>query len=590
VLTATVEVEKSSATAMVRMPKLLMLVCVGLAALSGWFVPAGLAGPPKPLDRSTDPFGDPLPPECLIRIGTIRWQEGGPISALAYSPDGTLVASSGFGRNVSEPSINLWDVASGRPIRRLDGQAGHHLGGAFSPNGRLLAAVNGDGTIRVWNVATGIECRRFRIAQDSSWGNNVAFAPDGKTLASGTLEGPICFLDLESGKERLRLRGHEGPVFDVVFSPDGKLLISSGQDQVVRLWDPISGRSLGELTEHHGSLALSPDGKQLALWDSRSITIRIWDLEMKKEGEPLRAGPGIKDLAFSPDSAHLLTCSADDVRLWNLAGRREVVEARKRCRGVSCAAFAPTGKKLATGGTDCRIRIWETATDREFFPAENRHEGPVLSLAIASDGKVLASGSADETVRLWDLAAGRAIRAWNPGNGEVGVVAFWPRHPLLLTGGKRPPLRFWDLQKGKQEQPWSDPNLSYRLGTNVRGLAYSADGNRLLVTNQWCYVLEAPTGRLLRDLSHGEGVPALSPDGCNVATINVPKGRPLPPALVAKLARAGCCGPFEIEDPEPPLALWNVALGARVHRLQGPKAGAVGHFRFVFSLMGRGSP
>jgi WD40 repeat protein len=542
-----------------------LAVSLVLAGTLEWAGPPARAEPPGQAAPDVDRFGDPLPADCLARMGTARFRTGYGVRTLAFSPDGSLLAS-GYG--------DLWDVPSGRLLRTFPG------GGpvAFSPNGKLLAGMDTTKAIRVWEAATGKEHRCFRRDKGDSWGNNIAFSPDGKTLASGTIEGPIFLWDLDTGKERIRLRGHEGPVFDVRFSPDGKVLMSSGEDQAVRLWDPTSGRDLGKLTEHHGSLALSPDGKRLALWDWHTSNIRIWDMDKKIECDPLRTKGGVKDLAFSPGGRHVLACDGEAARLWGIASHCEAVDARKSHRGVLCAAFSPDGKRVATAGEDGRIRLWEGDTDREVQPLEHVHEGPVFSIAVAPDGKVVASGSADETVRLWDLASGRELRAWNPGHLEVRAVAFWPRHKWLVTAGRNGPFRFWDPQTGKEERPWSDRNDSYRYHGDVWKFAFSADGKTLLVSTTWSYLVEAATGRLHREVAPSpiSWTPALSPDGRVVATINVPRRTRLPPALAAFCAGA-------IIDREPPFALWDATVGGRLRWLDIPDGVAPNKMCFAFS-------
>jgi len=209
-------------------------------------------------------------------------RHGSSVNSVAFSPDGTTLASGSQGTTIS-----LWDVGSGESIRELNGHSSSVLSVAFSPDGKTLASGSDDETIYGMWAAERISgnCAAILLGSVSS----VAFSPDSKTLASGSRDNTIRLWDVSAAfnprvgsGESIREWELWSAVLSVAFSPDGKTLASGYPNDTIRLWDVGSGKSLRVLSGHSfhvNSVAFSSDGETLAS-GSGDNTIRLWDVNL----------------------------------------------------------------------------------------------------------------------------------------------------------------------------------------------------------------------------------------------------------------------------------------------------------------------
>jgi WD40 repeat protein/serine/threonine protein kinase len=247
---------------------------------------------------------------------------------LAFSPDGKWLATVEEGKRVK-----VWDVArlragGGNPVFRTLDNGELIQSVAFSCDGKL--AVGGYGFfVRVWDVATGREIHKLR---DHNWViNSVAFSPDGRSLASGSVDSTVRIWEVDTGKELVCLQPqHEGAVTAVAFSPVGGLLASGSRDRTVRVWDVKTWKLLHLLRDPTGgveSVAFSADGRFLA-WGGTDATVKVADLDPKRAGgvsPPIHTLCGhkswIRSVAFSPDPNHPRIASASQdgtVKIWSV--------------------------------------------------------------------------------------------------------------------------------------------------------------------------------------------------------------------------------------------------------------------------------
>jgi WD40 repeat protein/energy-coupling factor transporter ATP-binding protein EcfA2 len=328
------------------------------------------------------------------------------VGAVAFSPDGQTLASASDDR-----TVRLWQTAAVQPAV-LTGHSDGVGGVAFSPDGKTLATASLDRTLRLWDAATG-KPRGKPLRAKGAW--DVTFSPTGGVLASagGQDDNTVRLWDPATGKARSRLVGHRGPVWDVAFSPDGRTLASGSADRTLRLWDVATGRLRGRPLKGHTdgvrAVAFSPDGKTVAS-GSDDRTVRLWDVATgRPRGKPLTGhSDWVTGVAFSPDGKTLASTSFDGtVRLWDPeTGTAKGKPLKGHTDAVADVAFSPDGKLLATAGFDHTVRLWERS-GKPLGPLFG-HRRQVWDVAFSPDSKRLASASEDHTVRIWNLT----VDAW----------------------------------------------------------------------------------------------------------------------------------------------------------------------------------
>jgi len=275
---------------------------------------------------------------------------------------------------------------------------------AFSPDGTLLASGCTGKSVWIWRVEDGECLGIWKGHTDEVW--SVAFSPDGETLASGSRDGTVRLWKVSNGISLCALQEHARPipVTSVAFSPDGRILASGAGDNVVRLWAVSGGDLLRTFKEHQRSVltvAFSPDGAILAS-GSGDDAVCLWRVA---DGTLLRAlkGWGGQSVTFSPDGEMLAAGARDGkVRLWRVADGNLLCTLDGHTDSVRSVAFSPDGKILASGSWDGKVRLWQVA-DGNLLRTLRKDMFGVNGVAFSPDGAVLAYATSGSAVRLWGV-------------------------------------------------------------------------------------------------------------------------------------------------------------------------------------------
>jgi WD40 repeat protein/serine/threonine protein kinase len=298
---------------------------------------------------------------------------------------------------------------------------------------------------------------------------HVAYAPDGKMLASAGKDRMVRLWEVASGRRLATLRGHSDEVNWVAFSPDGKTVATASEDRTVRLWDVGTRRETHRfppLPTEAVAVAFSPDGKLLAAGAADGI-VRFWDLPSCHEREPLKADRGrIEFLTFSPKGKHLAT-AAGEAAVWEVAtGRLLLHWGPKHANDFfTSVEFAPQGRDIAVA-SDRNVDLRElTGGDVRF--SFGGHTEKIQSVAFASEGRLLATGGDDGSVRLWSAGTGRMTNHFTGHTGRVWSVAFAPDGRTLASGGADGVVRLWDTGSLPNRTTLPTAAVSSRVGAAV---------------------------------------------------------------------------------------------------------------------------
>ncbi|WP_210581934.1 helix-turn-helix domain-containing protein [Streptomyces sp. GESEQ-4] len=392
---------------------------------------------------------------------------------ITSEPDAaSLLAAHAYRASPSAEATASLFAAASLPLKsRLGGHTGWVTSVAFSPDGRTVATGSMDHTARLWDIAKG----KTRVSLDHSNGlRSVAFSPDGQTLATGSVDETTRLWDVRSGKLRTTLASRND-VVSVAFSPEGKILATGEVDGVVRLWDAVTGKARGTYSGHSDavtSVAFSPDGQTLAT-SSDDATTRLWDTITGRSRilpDPLDS---VTSVAFSKDGRTLAGVATNRVRLWDVATGKPKRTLTGDFGDLTSVAFSPDGRSLAVGSEQGAAQLLDSATGATRTTLTG-HTHAVDAVAFSPDGRTLATASRDKTARLWKVETVAPQTVLKGHTDVVTALAFSPDRRILIAAD-REEVRLWDVDTEKTRRTFNSGNIK-------RAIALSRDGRTLAVS------------------------------------------------------------------------------------------------------------
>jgi len=432
------------------------------------------------------------------------------VTALVFSPDGTLLASGSW-----DGTVKVWELASGR--LRWTGRHTKQVNRVvFSLNGTLLASGGDDATIRLWEVSSGMELQTLAQPEPVSV---LAWSPAAALLASGDRVGTIRLWALTrvSAVCVQEQQGHAAWIEGLSFAPDGRTLASASYDRTVKLWTLVPWQAHNTLSIQGWMrrVVWSPDGRILATCSFDRI-IRLWDGETYHFLLALqRHTAAVYDLAFTADGSCLLSVSEDGALcVWEVA----TWQCSHMLRGYTGTLYDvdwnADHSRIASMGSDGVINIY-TVADGTLHRALSSNTNIMVGLGWSADGRWLATSKMGNMIALWDTQSGAQSRELSDPDNPKGVfygVAWHPNGQQLAAGTASHGILIWDVTTGgriRSEAP---------VPTRIRFVAWRPDGQQVAGggDNGVVYVWDANNGTLRQQFTGNGGMItaiAWSPDG-----------------------------------------------------------------------------
>jgi WD40 repeat protein len=526
-----------------------------LVAGLGLITTTSRAEPPRPApEPRRDLYGDPLPPDALARLGSIRWRHRDDSNTSVYavpSPDGRLVATRNFVQ-AGTAWVRVWELSDGRPVCAVPWESTFTDFG-FTPDGSRLVLLLPGGVVRFHDPRTGKLLAESKPAGDkhrADWPQQLT--ADGRWVVTHG-KGPGLTLtevvaDPDARRHEVQLEPHAAKLdfHRLRFAVDGHTLTGAdelaGKRPLFARWDVRTGKLLGktpiDMPAYSVCFALSPDGKRFAAWRygvKPHDELLDWDTETGAKVVEFEGGDrkGYGTIRFSTDGKRVAadvarTDAGIVARVWELDGGRAVGEVRLPAWAYDFSLLPDGRTLLATSHQGMMFGTWDIATGRRLSPATG-HESGLRHLAFTPDGKTLLTASVDpdERVTAWDAVTGRKSQelAAPHGSGPNGMgpsvpFVLTPAGALVTTG--KGTLVWTDMKTGRELR-----RVTLKPIVTVKDPSDSFSQERLLLTH------DPRTGRPAVLGLHAFGpVPYISPDSKHrwkdvVTLVDAESGEPL---------------------------------------------------------------
>lgn len=472
-----------------------------------------------------------------------RYSQPGQVMAVAFSPDGGLLA---IGPQNPHPGVTLIETTSGKVQQTLPGPAMRTNCLVWSADGtRLALGSTTDRTVREWNVSKKRFVKAYEV--ELTLVLSVAFAADGTLLAAGTPtreKTQLLVVDATRGKVLQTLAGHKESIEAAQFNSGATQIVSAGWDATIRQWDVASGQALGELKGHKRGIScvsFSNDGQRVVSSNTREF--KLWDGEAKTQLADLGGeNEGVRRVIMAPNGKTLASIGRNrNAHLWDVEKKSQqatldrsampvatagnqgaaekpaapVVSDAPEPEAIQALAYSRDGKWLAIAREDGRISL-RTAADGKVHREFAAFEDVAASVAFSPDSRLLASGSFEKLIKVWNVDSGEPVSQLAGHGNWVFAVTFSPDSQLLASASYDKTVKLWSPD-GKEIATLSGHTAG------VRAVAFLPDGKHLVSgsSDRTAIVWNVETHQAVATLKgHSAAIRdiACSPDGGTVAT------------------------------------------------------------------------
>jgi WD40 repeat protein/serine/threonine protein kinase len=380
-----------------------------------------------------------------------------------------------------------WQRQLHQDLRTFRGHSDMIYALAFAPDGRRLASASEDHTAKVWDCANGTLL--LSLSADQGAVNAVAFSPSGKWIVTAGSDHTAKVWDCTNGTNLLTLRGHTAGIWSVSIFPDGQRIATASDDRTAKTWNAANGTELRTFRGHSSyvlSLAVSADGRRIVT-GSADRTAKVWDADTANELLNLAGHESnVNSVGFLPDDRRIVTVSYDKmVRIWDAVNGTNLFTLKGHTGGLWCVAAFPDARRVVSGGEDHTAKVWDVLGGTELWTVIG-HVGRIRSVAVSAEGERIATGGWDGTIKLWPAEREAESALQNRENSLIhGIAVSGDGQRLVTTHGDAPARGehdhdaiLWDSSTGK-------PLLRFAGHSGlVWSAAFSADAKRV-VTASW---------------------------------------------------------------------------------------------------------
>ncbi|MDX1378871.1 MAG: WD40 repeat domain-containing protein, partial [Anaerolineales bacterium] len=406
-----------------------------------------------------------------------------------YLPDGQRIITGDLGG-----FMYLWDITTGEIIREYEDVRAPIYSIVLNNDGNLalMGTSSGEAYVNLYQVETGKVLRSYFGHTIGIW--QAAFSPDGKTIATASIDGTAAIWDLEVPGVVYKVDlPASGSGSDIAMHPDGQSFFEVGFDGIIRMREIATGQIIRTFNDNAGrwslSLAVSPDGQYLLSGDYVTAepfdeqNVYLWDIKTGELMHTFDQNVGwIFTVAFSPDSQNVVVGETigNRILMYDISSGDLLKTFEGHTNWVQNIVFSPDGQKLYSAGRDQTIREWDVETGKNLRTFEG-HTSRVRGIDISPDGKQLISGSDDLTLKLWDIESGLPIQTLTGHDSFVYRTHFSPDGKYILSVGFNLNAILWDAETGNpiwKMQGHSPNSIDFMVGD------FTPDGKMIITISE----------------------------------------------------------------------------------------------------------